>query len=178
MNTGRAVRLPNHMSEKLRKIRRTQGELTAGLCREPTSGEISRRIGWAPEEVLFVLGAPKKLMSLNKPLGTEKGAVEIGDLVGGVEDYLAADEVDGAMQEEEMLALLGAMENLSEMRRHVLVRRYGLDSSKKSTLKELSAELGVSKERVRQIQREAEQELRNLLFTSAEPKLSNEEVAA
>lgn len=178
VNTGRAVRLPNHMSEKLRKVHRAQGELTAGLCREPTNEEISRRIGWTPEEVLFVLGAPKEPMSLNKPLGTEKGAAEIGDLVGGVEDYLAADEVDGAMQEEDMPGLFGAMENLSEMRRHVLVSRYGLDSSKKSTLKELSAELGISKERVRQIQRESEQELRNLLFTSAEPKLSNEEVAA
>ena len=175
VNTGRAVRLPNHVSEKLRKVRRAQGELTNELGREPTREEISTHLDWEPGEVLFVLSAPKETTSLNKPLGVEKGEVEIGD---HIEDDRAPDEADAARLEEEILGLLGAMEDLPETSRYVLIRRYGLDTSKKSTLKELGEELGVSKERVRQIQREAERALKKLLHTTASPKLSGEEVAA
>ena len=169
VNTGRAVRLPNHMSEKLRKVRRAQGELTADLGREPTKEEISTHLGWKLDDVLFVLGAPKETMSLNKPLGSEKGATEIGDII---EDELALDEADAAMREEEVLGLLRALKDLPETSRYVLVRRYGLGSDKKSTLKEIGTELGVSKERVRQMQREAERALGSLVRNSAGSKLS------
>ena len=180
VNTGRSIRLPNHISEKLRKVRRAQGELTAELGREPTPEEISTHVGWEPDEVLYVLGAPKETTSLNKPLGAEKGAAEIGD---HIEDEHALYEADTAMHEEEVLGLLKAIEDLPETSRRVLIRRYGLDTGKKATLKELGDELGVSKERVRQIQRESERTLRNLLLASAEAAPANhepsdEEVAA
>ena len=168
VNTGRAVRLPNHMSEKLRKVRRTQGELTADLGREPTKEDISTHLGWKLDDVLFVLGAPKETTSLNKPLGAEKGATEIGDII---EDEHALDEADAAMREEEVLCLLRALEDLPETSRYVLVRRYGLGSDKKSTLKEIGTELGVSKERVRQMQRVAERALSSLVSNSAGSKL-------
>ena len=176
VNTGRAVRLPNHVSEKLRKVRRAQGELTTELGREPTREEISVRLEWEPEEVLFVLGAPKETTSLNKPFGPEKNAAEIGD---HIEDERLPEEADAAMREEEVLGLLKAMENLPETGRYVLIRRYGLDTDKKSTLKELGDELGVSRERVRQIQREAERSLGKLMRALAnKPGLPNKEVAA
>ena len=176
VNTGRAVRLPNHVSEKLRKVRRAQGELTTELGREPTREEISVRLEWALDEVLFVLGAPKETTSLNKPFGPEKNAAEIGD---HIEDERLPEEADAAMREEEVLGLLKAMENLPETGRYVLIRRYGLDTDKKSTLKELGDELGVSRERVRQIQREAERSLGKLMRALAnKPGLPNKEVAA
>ena len=175
VNTGRTVRLPNHVSEKLRKVRRVQGELTAELGREPTRHEISGRIGWEPGEVLFVLGAPKETTSLNKPLGAEKGATEIGD---HLEDERLPEEADAARREREALHMLKAMEGLPEASRQVLVRRYGLDTGKKSTLKELGTELGVSRERVRQIQREAEKTLKKLLNAGTKYERPGEEVAA
>lgn len=173
VNTGRTVRLPNHVSEKLRKVRRAQGELTSELGREPTREEISVRLEWKPDEVLFVLAAPKETTSLDKPLGFEKGTTEFGD---HIEDERIPEEADAAMREEEVLGLLKAMESLPETSRYVLVRRYGLDADKKSTLKEIGAELGISRERVRQIQREAERALGKLLRDPAKP--TNEEVAA
>ena len=176
VNTGRAVRLPNHVSEKLRKVRRTQGELTNELGREPTREEISARLEWELDEVLFVLGAPKETTSLNKPFGPEKNAAEIGD---HIEDERLPEEADAAMREEEVLGLLKAMESLPETGRYVLIRRYGLDTNKKSTLKEIGADLDISRERVRQIQREAERALGELVRAPAnKPELSDKEVAA
>ena len=173
VNTGRAVRLPNHVSEKLRKVRRTQGELTNELGREPTRGEISVRLQWDLDEVLFVLDAPKETTSLNKPLSVEKGAAEIGD---HLEDEGIAEEAATEMREEEVLGMLKAMEGLPETSRHVLIRRYGLGADKKSTLKEIGAELDISRERVRQIQREAERALGKLMRDPTKP--TDEEVAA
>lgn len=163
VNTGRAIRLPNHMFEKLHKVHRAQGELTNELGREPTNEEISTHIGWKRNEVLSVFGVPKEPASLNKPLGTEKGAAEVGDLI---EDDRTPDEADAARRDREMLRLLAVLKDLPETSRHVIVHRYGLGNNKKATLKDLAAELRVSKERVRQIQREAERTLKSLLSIS------------
>ncbi|MGF1472690.1 MAG: RNA polymerase sigma factor RpoD/SigA [Rubrobacteraceae bacterium] len=178
VNTGRFVRLPNHVSEKLRKARRAQGELTTRLGREPSGEEISAHLGWKLDEVRKVLGAPKETTSLNEPLGPEKNAAEVGDFF---EDDRALAEADAVRREEEVDSLLGAMKDLPEASQYVLVRRYGLDNGKSSTLKEIGSELGISKERVRQMQRGAERTLRSLVGgAGAYPgglTLSREEVA-
>jgi len=104
---------------------------------------------------------------LKGSLSSEEGASEIGDFV---EDERASDTAGEVLREMEISGLAAAIDGLPERQRYVLVRRYGLGVDEKSaTLAEISDELEVSKERVRQLQREAERMLREGHY---EPALS------
>jgi RNA polymerase primary sigma factor len=155
---GRTIRVPVHMSEKIRKTARTYNELSAELEREPTDKEVAERLGWTVEEVRNVKDVMPHATSLNQPLGSEEDGSELGELI---EDERASDTAGEVMREMETEGLQAAIDWLPERHRHVLVRRYGLDDQKSATLAELSDELKVSRERVRQVQREAERMLRN-----------------
>ena len=155
---GRTIRVPVHMGEKIRKMARAYNELSAELEREPADEEVAERLGWTADEVRNVKGAMPDAGSLNRPLGSEEDGSELGELV---EDEHASDTAGEVMHEMETEGLQAAIESLPERHRHVLVRRYGLDDQKPATLAELSEELKVSRERVRQLQREAERMLRN-----------------
>src|SRR5215217_4144688 len=155
---GRTIRVPVHMGEKIRKMGRTYSELSAELERDPTDEEVAERLGWTADEVRNVKGAMPDAGSLNRPLGSEEDGSELGELV---EDERASDTAGEVMHEMETEGLQAAMEGLPERHRQVLVRRYGLDDQKPATLAQLSEELKVSRERVRQLQREAERMLRS-----------------
>jgi RNA polymerase primary sigma factor len=156
---GRTIRVPVHMGEKIRKMARTYNELSAQLEREPTDEEVAERLDWTVEAVREVKGAMPDAGSLNRPLlgSSEQEGSELGELI---EDERASDTAGEVMREMENEGLSAAIEELPERHRYVLVRRYGLDDKKPATLAELSEELGISRERVRQLQREAERMLR------------------
>src|SRR5919112_6274044 len=78
---GRTIRIPVHRGEKLRKMARTYSELSAELEREPTDEEVAARLGWTADEVRNVKGAMQDAGSLNRPLGSEAGSSELGELV-------------------------------------------------------------------------------------------------
>jgi RNA polymerase primary sigma factor len=153
---GRTIRVPVHMGDKMRKMARTYNELSAELGREPTDEEVARGLGWTVEDVRDVKGALPDATSLNQPLSSEEGASELGDFV---EDERASDTPGEVMREMETTGLQEAIGRLPERHRHVLIRRYGLDDHDVATLAQLSEELGISRERVRQLQREAERML-------------------
>jgi RNA polymerase primary sigma factor len=155
---GRTIRVPVHMGEKIRKMARTYNELSAELEREPTDEEVAKRLEWTPEEVRGVKDAMPDAASLNQPLGSDKDSSELGEFV---EDERASDTTGEVMREMETEQLGAAIERLPERNRYVLVRRYGLGDHEPATLAELSDELSISRERVRQLQREAEQMLKN-----------------
>ena len=155
---SRTIRVPVHMGEKIRKMARAYNELSAELEREPADEEVAERLGWTADEVRNVKGAMPDAGSLNRPLGSGEDGSELGELV---EDERASDTAGEVMRELETEGLQAAIEGLPDRYRHVLVRRYGLDDQKPATLAELSEELKVSRERVRQLQREAERMLRN-----------------
>jgi RNA polymerase primary sigma factor len=155
---GRTIRVPVHMGEKIRKMARTYNELSAELERDPTDEEVAERLGWTVENVRDVKEAMPDATSLNRPLGTGEEASEVGEFV---EDERASDTAGEVMREMETEGLQAAIEQLPERHRYVLVKRYGLDGPKPATLAELSEELKISRERVRQLQREAERMLRN-----------------
>jgi RNA polymerase primary sigma factor len=154
---GRTIRVPVHMGEKIRKMARAYNELLADFEREPTDEEVAGRLGWSADEVRDVKGAMPDATSLNQSLTSDDDGSEVGDFV---EDEQASDTAGEVMREMETEGLQGAIEGLPERHRHVLVRRYGLDDQKPATLADLSEELEVSRERVRQLQREAERMLR------------------
>jgi RNA polymerase primary sigma factor len=155
---GRTIRVPVHMGEKIRKMARTYSELSAQLERDPTDEEVAERLGWTADEVRGVKGAMPDAGSLNQPLSSEADSSELGELV---EDEQASDAPGEVMREMETQGLQAAIEGLPERHQQVLVRRYGLDDQKPATLAQLSEELKVSRERVRQLQREAERMLRS-----------------
>jgi RNA polymerase primary sigma factor len=155
---GRTIRVPVHMGEKIRKMAQTYNELSTELTREPTDEEVGERLAWDVDRVKEVKSAIPDATSLNQLLFSEEDSSELGDLV---EDERESGTVDEVVRELEIRSLMESVEQLPERQRHVLVRRYGLDGEKPATLADLSEELEVSRERVRQVQREAERSLRD-----------------
>src|SRR5215203_398576 len=153
---GRTIRVPVHRGDKLRKMARVYNELSSEMEREPSDEEVAGRLGWAVEDVRDLKSSLWDATSLNQPLGSDPAATEIGELV---EDEGASEVAGEVIGEMEMEWLSEAIEGLPERHRRVLVRRYGLGEQETETLAELSDELGISRERVRQVQREAERML-------------------
>jgi RNA polymerase primary sigma factor len=157
-NKGRTIRVPVHMGEKVRRMGRAYNELSAQLEREPTDEEVAERLGWGVDRVKDVKSAIPDATSLNQPLSSDEGSSELGDLVEDERESEVAGEV---VRKLEKRRLMESVERLPERQRRVLVRRYGLDGKKPATLADLSEELEVSRERIRQLQRETERALKN-----------------
>jgi RNA polymerase primary sigma factor len=161
---GRTIRVPVHMGDKMRKMARTYNELSTRLGRDATDEEVAEELGWAVEQVRDVKSAIPDAGSLHQPLSSDEGSSELGDLI---EDERASDTPGEVMREMETAGLGQAIERLPERHRYVLLRRYGLDDRDVATLAQLSDELGISRERVRQLQREAERMLATGEFGAA-----------
>ena len=132
--------------------------LSARLEREPTDEEVAGRLGWPLEDIRDLKSSLWDATSLNQPLSSDEGSSELGELI---EDEHESGLAGNVVRKLEMSRLMEAVERLPERQRRVLVRRYGLDGEKPATLADLSEELAVSRERVRQLQREAERALRD-----------------
>ena len=162
---GRTIRIPVHISDKMRKMAGTYNELWAELERAPSDKAVAERLGWSVEDIRKVKDAmPDASTSLNQPLTSDKGSSELGELV---EDERSSDTPGTVMSEMETSQLGEAIDRLPERYRHVLVRRYGLDDKDPATLAELSDELELSRERVRQLQLQAVGRLKSGEFGSA-----------
>jgi RNA polymerase primary sigma factor len=162
---GRTIRVSVHMGEKIRKATRTSNEVSAQLGREPTDEEVAVRLGWTIDEVLDVKDAiMTDTTSLNSPLlDAQEDSSELGEFV---EDERVSDAAGEVIHEMERSSLQEAIELLPERHRYVLIRRYGFDDRGSATLAELSNELKVSRERVRQLQRQAEHMLKSRMLTT------------
>src|SRR5215204_3104923 len=162
---GRTIRIPVHISEKMRKMVRTYNELWAELERAPSDEAVAERLGWSVENIRKVKDAmPDASTSLNQPLTSDRGSSELGEII---EDERSSDTPGTVMSEMERSELGEAIDSLPERYRHVLVRRYGLDDKDPATLADLGDELGLSHERVRQLQLQAVGRLKNGEFSSA-----------
>jgi RNA polymerase primary sigma factor len=153
LDKGRTIRLPVHRAERVRRVGRVTGELWVELGREPTEVEVVERLGWTVEQVRDVKGTVPDAASLNKPVSSEDEASCLEEFIV---DETLFDVPDAVIEEMEAVWLREAIGRLPLKARYVLVRRYGLDDQAPPTLAELAAELKLSRERVRQLQREAE----------------------
>jgi RNA polymerase primary sigma factor len=154
---GRTIRVPVHMTEKIRKVSRAISELALDLEREPSEDEVAAHLALDPDEVRLTMRAMPDATSLDQPVSSEETASQLGDFI---EDDKVSDTPDTVMREMETAHLKEAIGRLPERARYVLVRRYGLDDREPATLAELGDELDISRERVRQLQREAERILK------------------
>jgi len=153
---GRTIRIPVHRGDKLRKMARVYNELSAETEREPQDEEVAVRLDWPVEDVRDLKSSLWDATSLNQPISSDADASEVGEFIEDERVSEVAGEVIGEMETE---WLSEAVEGLPDRHRQVLVRRYGLGDEGTATLAQLSDELGISRERVRQVQREAERML-------------------
>jgi RNA polymerase primary sigma factor len=146
---SRMIRMPVHVVERVHKLNRAERRLWTELGREPTLAEIADEANITIEQAKEVKSAPRAT-SLDAPVGEDDDAV-LGDFVSGA-DPLPEDQVEETLRSE---AITNALRSLPKRHRDVIVLRYGLDESDPRTLGEIGVHLGITRERVRQIEVEA-----------------------
>jgi len=146
-NSGRTVRLPVHIVARARKIADAERKLAVELGRNPTEEEIAAAVELPLDEVADIRRADRGPASLDQGVG-EDGDTALGDLVAG----------DGPSVEEEVetdiatQSLRAAVDTLPEVERNVIALRFGLDEEQPVALRETGRRLGLSSERVRQLE--------------------------
>jgi RNA polymerase nonessential primary-like sigma factor len=152
---GRTIRLPIHITEKLNKIKKVQRQLTQSLGRAATTSEIADELGLTPKQIRECLERARLPLSLDLRVGDNQDT-ELGDLL---EDTGASPE-DYALQSSMRTDLETIMGDLTPQQRQVLALRFGLEDGQSMTLSKIGDRLNISRERVRQIEREALSKLR------------------
>lgn len=154
---SREIRVPVHVAESMKKVQRTSKELQQELGREVSPQEIADRMGdRTAEEVTDILSYFRTPVSLETPIG-EDGEDSLEDLVEDQTETTPEEAMNILVQKEEVKELL---ETLSGREQEVIRLRYGLADGKTHTLEEIGATLGVTRERVRQIEARAMEKLR------------------
>jgi RNA polymerase primary sigma factor len=154
---ARTIRMPVHIVERMQKLNRAERTLWTQLGREPTLEEIAEEANLPIAQAHEVKAAARASTSLDQPVGETEDAV-FGDFVAG-EGPLPDEQVEVSLRCQ---ALGEALAALSERERRVLVLRYGLDDAEPKTLEEIGRRLGLTRERVRQIETEALKRLARL----------------
>jgi RNA polymerase primary sigma factor len=155
---GRTIRIPVHMGDRIRKVIRTAQRMEQDLGRRPRPEEIAEEAGLDPGQVRWMLRVSMRPMSLDRPIGEEEDASELGDLI---EDEGAPSPVGSADQHLLREELEDMLTTLSPRESRVLRMRFGLGDDRPYTLREIGDKLGVSRERARQIAQVAIRKLRH-----------------
>lgn len=157
---ARIIRLPIHMIESLRKIRRATIDLTTELGHTPTKQEIAYRLGVPVNKLTQIIKSAQSTISMETPANSSEDSSKIADFIVD-EDSIAP---DSRVSQENLFEDIRKMLNqLSPKERDVLILRYGLDSNgNKKTLDEIGSQYGVSRERIRQIENRAIAKLKKL----------------
>jgi RNA polymerase primary sigma factor len=146
---ARMIRMPVHIVERLHKMNRAERHLWTQLGREPTLEEIALEANLPLDQAREVRAAPRAT-SLDAPVGDEDDAV-VGDFVSG-DGPLPDELVEDSLRSQ---TLADALRSLPERHRSVIILRYGLDDADPRTLEQIGRHLGITRERVRQIEVEA-----------------------
>ncbi|MBD2036354.1 RNA polymerase sigma factor, RpoD/SigA family [Phormidium sp. FACHB-592] len=152
---GRTIRLPIHITEKLNKIKKAQRQLSQQLGRAATASELASELELTPRQVREYLERSRQPLSLDLRVGDNQDT-ELGELL---EDTGASPE-DFALQSSLRADLETLMADLTPQQREVLALRFGLEDGQALTLAKIGDRLSISRERVRQIEREALTKLR------------------
>ena len=152
---GRTIRLPVHVADQVRRLLRARRQLAQKLNREPSLDELARETQQSEERVRELLELVENPVSLETPVGD--GESIYGDLI---EDVNALAPHEQSAEQARGRELAGALEQLNPRMRRVLSLRFGLDGELPQTLEEVGSQLGITRERVRQLETRALRELR------------------
>ncbi|MDO6527678.1 RNA polymerase sigma factor RpoS [Motilimonas sp. 1_MG-2023] len=159
MNQTRTIRLPIHVVKELNVYLRTARELAHSLDHEPTAEEIAEKLDRPVEDVNKMLRLNERISSVDTPIGgdSDKALLDViaDEKAGGPEGCTQDDDISSS--------LVHWLEELNAKQREVLARRFGLLGYEASTLEDVGREIGLTRERVRQIQVEALRRLRDVL---------------
>lgn len=159
MNQTRTIRLPIHVVKELNIYLRAARELAQKLDHEPTAEDIARLLDKPVSDVERMLGLNERVTSVDTPVGASSDRT----VVDTIADTHVSDPAT-LLQDSDLTASLDNwLEELSEKQREVLARRFGLRGHEVSTLEEVGHEIGLTRERVRQIQVEALKRLRDIM---------------
>lgn len=159
MNQTRTIRLPIHVVKELNVYLRAARELTQKLDHEPTATEIAERVQKPVADVERMLRLNERVTSLDVPIGYSSDRT----IVDTVPDIQDSDPVRMLQNSDLNRSIDGWLDDLSEKQREVLARRFGLRGHDVCTLEQVGREIGLTRERVRQIQVEALKRLREIM---------------
>jgi RNA polymerase primary sigma factor len=152
---GRTIRLPVHVADQVRRLLRARRQLAQKFNREPTLAELARETQQSEERVRELLELVETPVSLETPVGD--GESLYGDLIEDVNSLLPHEQ---SAEQARGRELAGALDQLNPRMRRVLSLRFGLDGESPRTLEEVGTQLGITRERVRQLETRALRELR------------------
>ncbi len=154
---GRTIRLPVHVADQVRRLMRARRQLAQKLNREPTQEELAKESGFPEQRVQELLDLVEDPVSLETPVGD--GESMYADLIEDVNSDRPDDTTAVKLRRKE---LAEALLRLNPRMRRVLALRFGLDGEPPQTLEEVGAGLGITRERVRQLESRALRELRTV----------------
>ncbi len=154
---SREIRVPVHVAENMKRVQKAARDLQQSLGRDATPAEIAEKLGDKTEaEVKDIISYLQSPVSLESPVG-EDGEDSLGDLVEDRTETTPEEAMDILARQEEVKELLGS---LTDREQQVIRLRYGLGEERPQTLEEIGSMLGVTRERVRQIEARAMEKLR------------------
>ncbi|GAA3446806.1 RNA polymerase sigma factor [Planomonospora venezuelensis] len=156
-DSARTIRLPVHVLEMLSKLSRVERDMHQRLGREPTPEELAVELDRTPDQIEELLRTSRQPISLNATIG-EDGETTIGDLIEDVDSPEASEVVDRQLLGEQLRGVLG---NLSPREARIMALRFGLVDGKPHTLDEIGKHLGLTRERIRQLEKESLSKLRH-----------------
>ncbi|WP_086823937.1 RNA polymerase sigma factor RpoD/SigA [Streptomyces sp. NRRL B-24572] len=155
---SRTIRLPVHLVEELGRIRRVQREFNRENGREPEPAEIAAELGSTPERVTDVLDWARDPVSLNMSVDDE-GETQFGDLLEDTSAVSPEQSVLTLLRSEELDDLIGRLDHRTAS---IIRMRYGIEDGRERTLTEVGKEHGLTRERIRQIEKHALLELKKM----------------
>lgn len=164
-NQGKTIRLPVHLGDKILKMRRVALQMSEELGREPTDDELSEEIGIASEKISQLKTVSIRPASLDAPINDDE-QTEFGE-------SLADDEAGTPfelLRDKDLHAEVGGLlEELGDREKKIISQRFGFDGGKRKTLEEIGRRLGMSRERIRQLEDAALTRLRRALTQKEAP---------
>ncbi|WP_134323193.1 RNA polymerase sigma factor SigB [Cumulibacter soli] len=155
-DSGRSIRLPVHLAEQVNRVIRTRRRMHQELGQDPTIEAIAEELDLTPEKVTQLLEHSRDVMSLDQTVGTDEDAA-LGDFIEDTDSPDAEDVVSFDMMRQDVRKVVAG---LDDREKALVSRRFGLDGQKPYTLEQIGKEFGMSRERVRQIERQTMAKLR------------------